>query len=42
MKFILNENQIANETQVAQSIALMLQVETQLYDKVKLTCFEEY
>lgn len=27
MKFILNENQIANETQVAQGITLMLQIE---------------
>ena len=27
MKFILNENQIANETQVVQSITLMLQIE---------------
>lgn len=48
MKFILNENQIANETQVAQSITLMLQIEltkaglNNLYDKVNLTWFEEY
>lgn len=34
MQFILNENQIANETQVAQSIALMLR--TELTSQVKI------
>lgn len=34
MKFILNENQIANETQGAQSIALMLR--TELTSQVKI------